>query len=182
MYPNTYYQGNAYGLNDGTKGYSNYQTYPPSYTSTPVHGQYWTGYAQSYPQHAPQQYGTYGSYNTGYLQNGAYVPQQFYSQPYPQYGPVNYGHYPGFDARYWTGNHYQQPVPVYHQPVPMYHHGVPVYPAYPQYPNHYYPKGYPYYKKRPGKGFLGGSGDGIGKTLLGAVVVGAVAGAVARGK
>lgn len=191
--PNTYYQGASLvpNLQGAAKGYSNTPVIPNTYMNTPVHGQYWTGQAvnQYYPQYTQQQYGAYNQQGYGsYDQYGSnYYPtaglplqQQYYPQQYSVYGQNNqYGHYPGFDAQYWTGNYYPQHVPVYQHGMPVYQGGM-VYPG--QYVRHpQYPGAYPYSHKPYKKGFLGGPKSGLAKTLLGAVVVGTVAGAVARG-
>jgi hypothetical protein len=188
-YPNTYHPGSIHGTNSATKGYANMP-----FATNPVHGQYWNGFSQTYPQYNAQQYGDYqtgyGAYNTGYPQNGAYYPQPYYQQPYAQYGQNYYGQYPGFDAQYWSGQYYPQQMPLYQHQVPVYHPGVPMYPVYHgqqnyyghsgYYPNQQFHGGYPYHKKRIGKGFLGGTGHSMAKTLLGAAVVGVVAGTVAK--
>ncbi|KAL4223754.1 hypothetical protein ACF0H5_017220 [Mactra antiquata] len=178
---NTFIQGAP--SNFAARGYSNTPVVPNTYLNAPVHGQFWTGHVQPYPQ----QYGNY--YNPAYAGYNQYgsgyypaTPYQHYPQQYPAYGQYDqYGYYPNFDAQYWTGSHFPQVYsPVYQQHgVPVYHHGM-VYPG--QYVHHpQYARGYPYPYKPYKKGFLGGTGSGLAKTLLGAVVVGTVAGAVARG-
>ena len=152
------------------------------YYTQPVNAQYWTGppathiHAPHYKQPLYQPY-----------------PNQFglWNQPQTGLYPWNAVQYPTFDANYWTGAHFNPNYygPVYPQPHPVYQH--PVYhpqtvyhPAYYQramYPGHYLyhpaPFGSDPYKQR---GFFGGTGQGLAKGLLGALLVGVVAGAVAR--
>ena len=152
------------------------------YLTAPVHAQYWTGSQgpiQQYPvpqgyyqqqQPFPQQY--YGP-----AQAQGYYPQQ---QPFPQqyYGPTQ-SVSPPFHPQYWTGQYFPQaPKPYYTtqgfnsgiQYAPMYPKGRMPYPMHPLHPGVY---GSPYPKRKT---------SGLTKTLIGAAVVGVVAGAVARGK
>ena len=132
------------------------------YLTAPVHAQYWTGSQgpiQQYP--VPQ----------------GYYPQQ---QPFPQqyYGPTQ-SVSPPFHPQYWTGQYFPQaPKPYYTtqgfnsgiQYAPMYPKGRMPYPMHQLHPGVY---GSPYPKRKT---------SGLTKTLIGAAVVGVVAGAVARGK
>ena len=186
VFPNTYSQPAVLPHNTGfhaAKGYGSplyggnmYYNY-----AHPVNAQYWTGHslAAGYHQY-PQAYGGYGQYGQPYYSGyGGYqswnYPQQYGNMGvHPAYSG-QYMHYPNFNANYWTGHHNMYPVyPMY--PV----HGMQGYPhpvPYGQYP--YHPG---YYYGRP-RGFLGGLGQSkMVKGLLGALLVGAVAGKIARGK
>jgi hypothetical protein len=70
---------------------------------------------------------------------------------------------------------YMHPVPVYHKP--MYYRGHQM-----MYNGHYpyHAVQYPYYGNQYDRGFFGGTGGDLAKGLLGALLVGAVAGTVAR--
>lgn len=156
-----------------------------TYNKYPLNGQYWTGQPLSfikYPQYP--QYQQVFNYPASYK----FFPQQIYHKT----GFNNhYGQYPIFDANYWMGNNFyplQKPMyinpmaPVYMHPVPMYHN-----PMYYQgqnvmYYNHpYNAVPYPvYHGNYHDRGFLGGTGGELAKGLLGALLVGAVVGTVAR--
>ena len=138
----------------------------------PVNAQYWTGHnlPVGYQQY-PQQYGyqQYGYQPGGYgYQSWNYPSQYNYWGVHPAYS-IQYAHYPNFNANYWTGHHGMY-APVYPHQMPYYGH--------PQYP--YYQQPY-YYGRR--RSFMGDfARSGLAKGLLGALVVGVVAGKVARGK
>ena len=174
-FPNTYAPvSNGF---HAAKGYAS-----PMYTGNqyynyahPVNAQYWMGHSlpagyQQYPQ-------PYGYQQGGYVQYGQYGQSWNYPQQYGYWGvhPAysgQYVHYPTFNANYWTGHHQMYPV-----------HGVPAYPYHMPYghaPYPYYRQPY-YYGRR--RGFLGDfARSNLAKGLLGALVVGAIAGKVARGK
>lgn len=152
-------------MGPAVRGYSNVADSQDNYYTAPVHAQYWTGspYQGPYQQY-PQQI------------NGGYYPQ-----PYPA---VN----PGFDAQYWTGHYIPYPAQQYYGPQPYpsrysqyqqtypYGTGAGYYAGRPAHPGMYYP----HHAPLPMKPYNKGKGS-IAKTLLGAAVVGVVAGAVARG-
>ncbi|WAR03427.1 hypothetical protein MAR_009985 [Mya arenaria] len=174
-----YYPVNAYApVGTGVRGYASGAVYQPAVQ--PLQSQYWTGqqssqYAQPqysagytptngyYQQYGQQAYSQYGQQYYPQTTGQQSYPQSYGQQYYPQsYGQQNY--HPG----YWTGasqGYYPR------QQVPNYPGHYPAHPVH--YPTHrgYYPTHRKPYKK---------SKD-LTKTLLGAVVVGAVAGAVARG-
>ncbi|XP_053375727.1 histidine-rich glycoprotein-like [Mercenaria mercenaria] len=162
----------------------------------PLNGQYWTGqpyHYTKYPQYPQYQNQLYWNH-PGHYQ---YHPQQ-YGFAHPATGYNNhYRQYPSFDAQYWMGHNYypshiasayMHPAPIH----PMYMHQGPIYhqPSYYQghhvmYNGHYpyhavqYPA-YPYYVDHYDRGFFGGTGGELAKGLLGALLVGTVAGTVAR--
>ena len=169
-----------YDVGTISKGYSDRPTpgVLGSYINQPVHGDYWSGHApqyQEYPSSYPYNYNQYA-----YQQQ--YYPQQF---GYQHTGYNAYDdQYPAFNPRYWAGGPVMQqyPVPVY-QMGPMYqpryyHH----YNGMPYHPYYHHPAAYhnPAYRQQ-NKGFLGGTGRGLAKGLLGAALVGVIAGKVARG-
>ena len=151
-----YYPVNTYAPVPGAaaRGYTGVPSYQPA-----VQPQYWTG--QQYARPVQPVYTPTGGY---YQQYGQQYGQQYYPQTYGQQQ-----YHPG----YWTGStggyYPKQPVPapkVPHGHYPVHYPARPVhYPAHPG----YYP---PAPRRKEGK---------LAKTLLGAAVVGAVAGAVARG-
>ena len=154
---------------------------------TPVNGQYWTGHPAPYynQQQYQMPYGSQGQYWGGQYMQPYYGYDQYgYGYNHPQMGYNNYnGQYPHFDANYWSGNLYQHnPMNIhqtpYHYQQAMYypgHHGM----YQPMYGHH---PGLPYYRKPFGRGFLGGTGGDVAKGLLGAVLVGVIAGKVVKGK
>ncbi|KAL4225393.1 hypothetical protein ACF0H5_016082 [Mactra antiquata] len=181
------------------KPISNFNTHPAAkgyytatgwngYSSYPLNTQYWTGNPAQYIPYHQYSYNSYpyeqypGQY-VHYPQPYGYVQHQ---TGYNQY----YGKYPNFNAGYWMGQAYH---PAHLQPIYMQHPAVymPHPPVYHQPPMYYQPVFYnghwvsqPIYA-HPGKyhdrGFLGGTGGDLVTGLLGAVLVGTIAGKVARG-
>lgn len=153
-----------------------------TYYSQPVNTMYWTGQPTQLVNY-PQQYPYSSQYSYSQYPSPYYKPQYGYSQKQSGYD-YYYGNYPSFDASYWTGAVYQpaviaQQVPVYHVPVYRYPVNQMVYyqhPIQPLHPPVIYPA-YPYYEK----GFFGGTGGQLAKGLLGALMIGVIAGKVARG-
>ena len=138
--------------------------------SHPLDGAYWTGSTYGAATHAAYQ-------------------QPYYGSPYGHnpfgmsgYGIHNYNTYPAFNPSFWGG---QYPANVY-----PYRHNVLPGPVHPVYPGHvmHHPGYVPHYNggvprhlmpRKFGQGLLSGTST---KGILGAVLVGTVAGLVARGK
>lgn len=152
------------------------------YSSYPINTQYWTGH--QYIPHQQYPYNQYAYNNWLHPAHNGYYPQQ--------YGFVHQqnGYYPNFNAGYWVGNGGYHPAsmntvymphpaaymphPVYHAPQPLYYHTVFYNGRWVHQPVYAHPRHFD-------RGFLGGTGGELAKGLLGALLVGTIAGKVARG-